>query len=236
MREPPQEDQQFRDAEVAERALPGPHVGGVEELVERRVGQRGAVRRSQVGQAAGRGAGQRADQALGRISSGGDAAGSPVPGNGAGPRSPGPGRGGCGRGGGRTRRRGASQPVMSAASSSRTPACPCGGGSRSSWRRPAAGPRRRGRRPGSCQQVADVGDDPVVAGLDRLVVPQPVDAAAHDGRLGADPVDQLLQRPGRARRRRCRRCGRRAGSSCPQPLGVVGVVAVVDVSHWRHLR
>ena len=54
------------------------------------------------------------------------------------------------------------------------------------------------------EEVADVRDHPIVAGLDRLILAQPVDAAAHDGELGADAVDQFLQGPGggiRLRRR-----------------------------------
>ena len=46
------------------------------------------------------------------------------------------------------------------------------------------------------EQVADVGDHPVIAGLDRLVRPQAVDAAPDDRHLGADPRDQLLERSG----------------------------------------
>jgi hypothetical protein len=45
------------------------------------------------------------------------------------------------------------------------------------------------------EQRADVRDHPVVAGLDRLVGPQAVDAPPHDRDLSSDPVDHLLQRP-----------------------------------------
>jgi hypothetical protein len=76
------------------------------------------------------------------------------------------------------------------------------------------------------QEVADVGDDPVVAGLYRLIGPQPVDAAPDNGHLGPDPVDQFPQRP--------RDAGTvgvggpvHGGEQLPEPLRVVGAVPVV---------
>jgi hypothetical protein len=76
-----------------------------------------------------------------------------------------------------------------------------------------------------CQQVANVGDQPVIAGLDRLVVPQPVDAAPDDGGLHTDARDQLLQRAtpvevGRVHGAVDRR------QQVPQLRGVVRLVAV----------
>jgi hypothetical protein len=43
------------------------------------------------------------------------------------------------------------------------------------------------------EQLGDVGDHPVVAGLDRLVLPQPVDALAQHRGGGADAIDHLAQ-------------------------------------------
>ncbi len=45
------------------------------------------------------------------------------------------------------------------------------------------------------QELADIGDHPVVAGLYRLVFPQPVDAAPDHSGLLADAPDQFAQRP-----------------------------------------
>jgi hypothetical protein len=44
------------------------------------------------------------------------------------------------------------------------------------------------------QQSANVRDQPVVAGFDRLIVPHAVDVAAEDRRLSADAIDHLAQR------------------------------------------
>jgi hypothetical protein len=62
---------------------------------------------------------------------------------------------------------------------------------------PLAARVEAGHQPGR-QQVANIGDDPVVTGLDRLIVPQPIDAAPQDRGLAADAVDQLAQRTGGA--------------------------------------
>jgi len=48
----------------------------------------------------------------------------------------------------------------------------------------------------SCgEQVSNVGDDPVVAGLDRLIFPEAIHAAAKDGGLRSDAVRKFTQRP-----------------------------------------
>src|ERR1700743_3072771 len=45
------------------------------------------------------------------------------------------------------------------------------------------------------EKRADIGNQPVVARFDRLVIPHPIDATAQDCRLGADAVDDLAQWP-----------------------------------------
>jgi len=79
------------------------------------------------------------------------------------------------------------------------------------------------------EQVADVGDHPVVAGLDRLVFPHPVDAAAEHRELRADAVEQFLKRAGHARHRRVLRAVN-PRQERPQ-LGLVpGLIEII--SHW----
>ena len=80
------------------------------------------------------------------------------------------------------------------------------------------------------QQVADVRDDPVVAGLDRLVFPHPVDAAPQRRGLGADPVHQLAQRSIGIELVRVERAIDRR-QQVPQLVGVVGLVVVLVVDH-----
>jgi hypothetical protein len=48
------------------------------------------------------------------------------------------------------------------------------------------------------QDVADIGDQPVVATFDRLVLTRAVDAAAEHGHLRPNPHHQFSQRPGAA--------------------------------------
>ena len=60
----------------------------------------------------------------------------------------------------------------------------------------ALGARVEARDEVRADQIGDVGDNPVVAGLDRLVGPQLVDAAPDDGHLRTDAVQQLPQRAG----------------------------------------
>jgi hypothetical protein len=76
-------------------------------------------------------------------------------------------------------------------------------------------------------EVPDVREHPAVAGLDVLVVPQPVDAAAHHRNLRADAVHELAEGTRRAKAVGVDRAVD-AGQQLPQPLGVVRVETVVD--------
>jgi hypothetical protein len=48
-------------------------------------------------------------------------------------------------------------------------------------------------------QVGNVGNDPIVTSLDRLVFPQPVDVSADHGGRGSDAVDHFAQRTNSAK-------------------------------------
>ena len=227
-RQPPQEHQQLLDAEMADGTPPGAQVRRVEALIERGSGQCGAMGRSQIGQPAGRGAGQRAGQSLVLE------------------QSRHVGRAGSGEG------RGAHHRVEPVAGAGEPPeplddvGVPAGhvpGQLLQDGQGPLAPavvdglghveappPRVEPVDQVRAEQAADVGDHPVVAGLDRLIGPQPVDAAADDGDLAADPVQQLPERPRGAGGVGVVRAVHR-GQQGPQPLGVVLGVAVGDVSH-----
>ena len=55
-------------------------------------------------------------------------------------------------------------------------------------------PRVQARHEARGEQVADIRHHPIVTGLDRLVLPQPVDASPNCGGLRTDAVEQFLQR------------------------------------------
>ena len=80
------------------------------------------------------------------------------------------------------------------------------------------------------EQVADVRDDPVVARLDRLVGPQPIDAAPSDRHLSPDAGEQLLKRSRHARHVAVQRAVH-PREQLPQPVAVVAVIAIVHLSH-----
>src|SRR6185503_7745431 len=75
------------------------------------------------------------------------------------------------------------------------------------------------------EQIADVVDHPVVAALDRLVLPQAVDAPADNRRLCSDAIDELAQRTAPIELGRVFRAIERRQQR-PQLLAVPGVVAV----------
>ena len=213
---------------MADGALPGPQVRRVEAFVERGSGQPGAMDRAQVRHPAGGGAGQGARQSLvleqsrhvGRVGSG-EGRGAhhrveSVPGAGEPPEPLDDVGVPAGHVPGQ---------LLEDRQGPLAPAVVDGLGDVEALP-PGVEPVDQVR----AEQVADVGDHPVVAGLDGLVGPQPVDAAADDGHLAADPVQQLLERPRGAVDVGVVRAVH-SGQQCPQALGVVLGVAVGDVSH-----
>ena len=231
-RQPPQEYQQVGDREVTDRAAACPEVGGMEALVERGIREQRAVRGPQVGHSAGCPAGQQAGNALGPqqlshvgcagLREGGRADGrvEAVPGAAQAPEALHDVRGPP-----RDVQRQLLQDLDGALAA---PVVDRLGDVQTLGPRVEFGDQVRG------EKVAEIGDDPVVAGLDRLVSPHPVHAPPDDGYLLADPVEQFPQRAGAVEAVGVGGAVDRR-EQLPEPLGVVAVIAVVDVSHRRSL-
>ena len=231
--QPPDEHEQLGNSHEADGALPAPEVGRMKGLVERAAGQHSAVRRAQVNQPASRGPGQQSGELFGGEQRGDRVAG--------GPRE-------------RARPDGRVETVTGATQPPQPLARPRGpaGDVAAQLLDDLDGPLAISvvDRLGNVEtlatridvvdqvgreQIADVGDHPVRARLDRLVLPQLVDAAPDDGHLASDPVDQLAQRPDGVDVIAVSRAVH-GGQELPEPLCVVGVEAVDDVSHLRSLR
>jgi len=225
------------DPVTADGTLATTQIGGVEVLVERRVGEVGAMDRAEIGKASGRRTREHADETLvlEQLARVGDARAA-----------------GAGSGHRRVERARTDRGVKAVARASETSEplddmrLPPGDVPRDLLEDchgslAAAIVDRLGDVPALTrwiepvdeirgQEVAEIRNDPVVGGLDRLVGPQPVDAAADDRGLCADSPGELLEwsRDGRV----VTVAGPvDAGKQLPEAIGVVAVVAVVEVSH-----
>jgi hypothetical protein len=187
--QPPDEDAKMRNVVPAKGTLAGAGVGGVEEFVERGAALTCAVDVAQVSEAADRTAGQRSDQALRPLQ--------------------------LAKVGGRSRRWTDRwvQPVAAARQSAEeldplgVPAADIRGDLFQDAERALAAAvidrigdieplaaRVQAQDQAGIDQFRDVGDHPVVARLDRLVFPVPIDAAAKGGRGDAHAIDEFAQR------------------------------------------